>query len=192
MNVLLINGSPRKNGNTCYLLNKVITTLTENGIATELIHLADKNINGCTGCFKCAVNKDKKCVIKLDDFNEVFAKMLEADGIIIGSPTYFTDVTTEVKSILDRAGAVSFVNDGLFRHKAGAAIIALRRGGGVHAFDTINHMFLMNQMFVVGSTYWNLGFGLNEGDVKNDTEGLANMEDLANSMAFLLKKIKDQ
>lgn len=192
MNVLLINGSPRKNGNTCYLLNKVITTLTENGIATELIHLADKNIKGCTGCFKCAVNKDKKCVIKLDDFNEVFAKMLEADGIIIGSPTYFTDVTTEVKSILDRAGAVSFVNDGLFRHKAGAAIIALRRGGGVHAFDTINHMFLMNQMFVVGSTYWNLGFGLNEGDVKNDTEGLANMEDLANSMAFLLKKIKDQ
>src|SRR3989339_313012 len=192
MNVLLINGSPRKNGNTCYLLNKVITTLTENGIATELIHLADKNINGCTGCFKCAVNKDKKCVIKLDDFNEVFAKMLEADGIIIGSPTYFTDVTTEVKSILDRAGAVAFVNDGLFRHKAGAAVIALRRGGGVHAFDTINHMFLMNQMFVVGSTYWNLGFGLNEGDVKNDTEGLANMEDLANSMAFLLKKIKDQ
>lgn len=192
MNVLLINGSPRKNGNTCQLLNHAITTLTENGIATEIIHLADKNISGCTGCFKCAVNKDKKCVIKLDDFNEVFAKMLEADGIIIGSPTYFTDVTSNVKSILDRAGAVAFVNDGLFRHKAGAAVIALRRGGGVHAFDTINHMFQMNQMFIVGSTYWNLGFGLNEGDVKNDTEGLANMEDLANSMAFLLKKIKDQ
>jgi len=192
VNVLLINGSPRKNGNTCHLLNHTITTLKKNGIATELIHLTDKDIKGCTGCFKCAVNKDKKCVNKLDDFNKIFAKMLKADGIIIGSPTYFTDVTTEVKSILDRAGAVAFVNDGLFRHKAGAAVIALRRGGGVHAFDTINHMFLMNQMFVVGSTYWNLGFGLNEGDVKNDTEGLANMEDLANSMAFLLKKIKDQ
>ncbi|MBU0468877.1 MAG: flavodoxin family protein [Candidatus Omnitrophica bacterium] len=192
MKVLLINGSPRISGNTFQMLNKAIESLKSNGISTELIQLREKNIKGCTGCFKCAINKDKKCVVKLDDFNEVFAKMIEADGIIIGSPTYFTDVTTEVKSILDRSGAVAFVNNGLFRHKAGAAVIALRRGGGVHAFDTINHMFLMNQMFVVGSTYWNLGFGLNEGDVQNDTEGLANMEDLANSMAFLLKKLKDQ
>lgn len=189
MKVLGINGSPRKDGNTHDLIKKVFEVLQSEGIETEFIQLGGKNIKGCTACFKCFENKDKKCVVNNDIFNELIEKMIEADAFILGSPTYFTDVSTELKALIDRSGLVAAANDGLFRHKVGAAVVAVRRGGGIHVFDTINHLFQMSQMFVVGSTYWNLGFGLNKGDAKRDTEGINNMIDLGNSMAFLLKKI---
>lgn len=118
-------------------------------------------------------------------------KMVEADAIILGSPTYFTDVSAEMKALLDRAGLVAIANGGLFRGKVGAAVVAVRRGGGTHAFDTINHMFLMSGIIVPGSTYWNLGFGLDKGDVDKDNEAARNMVDLGNTIAWLGAAIHD-
>lgn len=189
MKVVGINGSPRKDGNTHDLINMVFKILQAEGIETEFVQLGGKNIKGCTACYKCFENKDKRCAVKNDIFNEVMEKMIEADGIVLGSPTYFTNVSAELKALIDRSGLVAVANGGLFRHKVGAAVVAVRRGGGIHVFDSINHLFQMSQMFVVGSTYWNLGFGREKGDVNKDTEGINNMTDLATSMAFLLKKI---
>ena len=189
MKVIGINGSPRKDGNTHDLIKKVLEVVQSEGIETEFIQLGGKNIKGCIACFKCFENKDKRCAVKNDICNEVIEKMIEADAFIFGSPTYFTDVSTELKALIDRSGLVASANEGLFRHKVGAAVVAVRRGGGIHVFDTINHLFQKSQMFIVGSTYWNLGFGLNKGDVKEDTEGINNMVDLGKSIVFLLKKI---
>lgn len=189
MKVIAVNGSPRVEGNTFQLIRKVLEKVESEGLATELVQIGGKPISGCTACGKCFQTRDSRCINNNDVFNEVFSKIIKADGIIFGSPTYFTDVTAELKALIDRTGFVALANGGLLRHKAGAAVVAVRRGGGTHAFDTINHLFQMNQMFIVGSTYWNLGYGLNPGDVMGDSEGLANMDDLANSMCYLLKKL---
>ncbi|MFH1061501.1 MAG: flavodoxin family protein [Candidatus Omnitrophota bacterium] len=189
MKVLAINGSPRVQGNTHELIKKVFVSLEAEGIQTEIIQVGGKNIKGCIACYKCFENKDKKCAVKNDICNSVIEKMFEADGLILGSPTYFTDVTAELKALIDRTGFVSGANGGLLRHKVGAAVVAVRRGGGIHAFDTMNHLFQISQMFIVGSTYWNLGFGREKGEVLNDNEGMNNMTNLGQSMAFLLKKL---
>jgi multimeric flavodoxin WrbA len=188
MKVLCLNGSPRKDGNTALLLSKLCQTLQTEGITTETVSLSGKKLRGCTACFACARNKNRDCAVK-DDFNPILKSMIESDALVLGSPTYFTDVTAELKAMIDRSGFVAVMNGGLFRGKVGAAVAAVRRAGAVHVFDTINHLFLMNRMFVVGSTYWNLGIGLEKGDVQSDTEGMNNMEDLGKSMAFLLKKL---
>lgn len=190
MKVIGINGSPRPAGNTSIMLKTVFETLEAEGIETELIQVGGTDIKGCRACYACIKTKNSKCATKGDGFNEIFAKMAEADGMILGSPTYFADITPELKALIDRSGFVSRVNGGLFRHKAGAAVISLRRGGAIHAYDSINHLFGISQMFTVGSTYWNLGFGGRDGgEVVNDTEGMENMRDLGKSMAFLLKKL---
>ena len=189
MKVIAFNGSPRKEGNTSILIDLVLDQLKKEGIETEYYQLGGKKIRGCTACFGCFKNQDKKCVVKDDVLNECIEKMVEADGIVLGSPTYFTDVSAELKALIDRSGLVAVANGGLLRHKVGAAVVAVRRGGGLHVFDSINHLFQMSQMFVVGSTYWNLGFGLEKGEVKNDDEGIKNMTDLGGSMAFLIKKL---
>jgi len=115
--------------------------------------------------------------------------MIEADGILLASPTYFADVTAEMKAFIDRCGMIGKANGDLFQRKVGAAIISVRRGGAIHAFDTINHFFLISQMIIPGSSYWNMGLGGNPGDVESDEEGLATMELLGHNMAWLLKKI---
>ncbi|NTU96579.1 MAG: flavodoxin family protein [Chlorobiaceae bacterium] len=190
MKVLLINGSPRKEGNTRKMLDRVGETLEAEGIGTELLQVGGTAIRGCLACYRCIELKDRQCSTKNDNFNAIFRKMLEADGIVLGSPTYFADITPEMKALIDRSGYVSRVNGNLFHHKTGAAVISLRRGGGIHAFDSINHLFQICGMFTVGSTYWNLGFGGREGnEVENDREGMENMRDLGQSMAFLLKKL---
>jgi multimeric flavodoxin WrbA len=189
MKVVAFNGSPRRGGNTETLLMKVLEPLTEAGIETELVQLGGRHIRGCTACGKCIERQDGRCVIETDDFNEMYQKILGADGIVLGSPTYFADVSTETKALIDRAGFVSFANGGLLKRKVGGAVIAVRRGGGVHAFDSINHLFLMSQMIVVGSTYWNLGYGLDPDDVLSDDEGLQNMRNLGEGIAWLLGKI---
>ena len=189
MKVIGINGSPRKEGNTSIMIKKTLSVLETEGIKTSFIQLGGENIHGCTACYQCGRNKNKKCAIGNDCFNEIFARMLDADGIIIGSPTYFADVTTEVKALIDRAGFVARANDNLLQHKVGAAAVAVRRGGGIHAFDTINHLFLISRMFVTGSSYWNLGLGRKPGDVENDEEGMTTMRHLGESMALLLKKL---
>ena len=182
MKAVAINGSPRQGGNTEILLRKVLEPLASSGWDTEFIQLGGKNIRGCTACYRCFETKDERCSVKTDFFNECLEKMLAADAIVLGTPTYFSDVSAEMKALLDRAGFVGVANGGLLRGKIGAAVVAVRRGGGTHAFDTINHMFLMSGAIVPGSIYWNLGFGLDKGDVADDEEGLRNMEDLGTTI----------
>ncbi len=188
MKVVGFNGSARKDGNTAILINCVFKELQAEGIETELVQLAGKDIAGCRACFGCFANKDGLCT--QDDYlNTCVQKMAEADGIILGSPTYFTDVSTEMKALIDRAGLVAKANDSMFRRKVGAAVIAVRRAGSIHAFDSINHFFLITEMIVPGSDYWNMGFGLEKGDVEKDAEGIGTMKVLGRNMAWLLKKI---
>ncbi len=190
MYAVAINGSPRKGGNTELLLKEVLSELHESGWETELVTVGGTTIRGCLACRKCFDKKDKQCVNKADNFNDIFSKMLKADAIIPGSPTYFAAVSADLKALIERAGYVAFANDNAFSGKIGAAVVAVRRGGATHAFDTINHMFQMSRMVIPGSTYWNMGFGLNEGDVLEDEEGIANMRHLGKCIDWLGKAIK--
>jgi len=185
MKALAINGSPRKGGNTETLLRKALEPLAAAGHGTDYVQVGGTRIRGCTACGACGRMKNKRCVIEDDVFNLAFAKMLEADAILIGSPVYFADATAETKALIDRAGRVARANGGLFRRKIGAAVAAERRGGAIHAVDSIQHLFLANQMIVPGSTYWNFGVGRDPGDVRGDAEGLANMQDLGEQIAWL-------
>jgi multimeric flavodoxin WrbA len=191
MKVIAFNGSARRNGNTAILIREVFSELQDEDIATEMVQLAGKTIRGCTACGKCFDNQDKRCAIDNDFANECIEKMLEADGIILASPTYFADVTAEIKALIDRAGYVSRANPDILKRKIGAAIVAVRRAGAIHAFDTLNHFFLISQMIVPGSSYWNIGIGRAIGDVEQDEEGLETMRILGRNMAWLLKKIKE-
>ncbi len=189
MKVVAFNGSPRKGGNTEHLLRHVLSTLKAEGIRTELVQIGGKKVHGCMACGKCFESRDQKCVIDNDFVNGCIQKMVAAEGILIGSPTYFADVSTETKALIDRAGFVGMANGGLYARKAGAAVVAVRRAGGIHVFDTINHFFGISSMYTVGSSYWNLGMGLQEGEVEQDAEGIATMENLGRNMAWLLKKM---
>jgi len=189
MKVVAFNGSPRRKGNTALLLNEMFSILEKDGIETELIQLGNKPVHGCTACGKCKEIKDGKCHIKNDHLNFCIEKMVEADGIIIGSPVYFADVTPEVKALIDVAGYVIRANGHLLKRKVGAGVIAVRRGGALHTFASINNFFLINQMIVPGSSYWNFAIGRNEGDVLNDDEGLQTIRTLAENMAWLLPKL---
>ena len=190
MFALAINGSPRKEGNTEILLNTVLEPLSAAGWETEIYQIGGKAIQGCQACFVCFNNHDKRCAMKGDCLNEVLEKVIRADVLIIGSPTYFSDVTSETKAFLDRTGFVSRANGNMLRGKIGAAVIAVRRGGGVHAYDTINHMFQLTQMIIPGSLYWNLGYGREKGEVNQDEEGLRNMKNLGKSIDIIGKAIK--
>lgn len=189
MKVVAFNGSARKDGNTAILINHVLSELRGEGIETELVQLAGKKIHGCIACYKCAENKDRECAQKDDIANECIRKMIDADGIILGSPTYFSDLTPEMKALIDRAGFVSRMNDFLFKRKVGAAVVAVRRAGGIHVFDSINHLFLMSQMIVPGSSYWSIGIGREKGEVEKDEEGIQTMKVLGKNMAWLLKNL---
>jgi len=191
MKVVAFNGSARKDGNTAILVNTVFKELKKAGIRTELVQLAGKKIRGCTACNLCFRNQDRRCALKGDILNECIEKMLDADGIILASPTYFADVSAEMKALIDRAGFVAKANQDMFRRKVGASVVAVRRGGAIHAFDTMNHFFFISQMIVPGSSYWNVGIGLAPGDVKADDEGTMTMQTLGANMAWLLKKIND-
>jgi multimeric flavodoxin WrbA len=189
MKVVAFNGSPRKNGNTSLLIQEVFREFEKEGIETEVIQIGNKSVHGCTGCMKCKEVKDGRCHIKNDLLNLCIEKMVEADGIIIGSPVYFADVTTEVKALIDVAGYATRSGGHLLKRKIGAAVIAVRRGGALHAFETINNFFLINQMIVPGSSYWNFAIGRDPGDVLNDEEGIKTMKELGQNMSWLLRKI---
>jgi multimeric flavodoxin WrbA len=188
MKVVAFNGSARKDGNTAILVNYVLDELKKEGIETELVQLAGKKIQGCAACYKCFDNKDQRCSVKDDVANECIEKMIEAQGIIMASPTYFADVTAEMKALIERSGFVSRANGDMLKRKVGAAVVAVRRAGSIHTFDSINHFFLITQMLVPGSRYWNMGFGLDKGEVEGDKEGLKIMKTLGQNMAWLLKK----
>lgn len=183
------NGSPRKGGNTEILLRKVLSEIEKEGIRTELIQVGGKPLRGCTACMKCRQSKETRCAIGTDDLNSYIEKALDAKIIIIGSPTYFADVSSETKALIDRLGFVTRGAGSLLKDKIGAAVVAVRRAGAVHAFDTINHFFLISGMVVAGSTYWNLGVGREKGEVENDAEGLENMADLGRRLAKLAKTL---
>jgi multimeric flavodoxin WrbA len=191
MKVVAFNGSARKDGNTTILVKTVFSELKKEGIRTELVQLAGKKIRGCIACGKCFTNQDKRCAVTGDIANDCIEKMLEADGIILASPTYFADVSAEMKALIDRSGFVAKANQDMFRRKVGASVVAVRRAGAIHAFDTMNHFFFISQMIVPGSSYWNIGIGLAPGDVNDDEEGLSTMQSLGANMAWLMKKIRD-
>jgi multimeric flavodoxin WrbA len=186
MKVVAFNGSPRKDGNTFILINHVFRELEKEGIETELVHLSEKEIHGCIACYKCFENKDQRCSVKGDFANDCIEKMTKAEGIILGSPVYFMDITPEMKALIDRSGFVSRANGGMYKNKVGAAVAALRRSGGMHAIDSMNHFLLSQEIFIVGRA---IALGRDKGDVEKDEEGIQSVKTLGQRMAWLLRKL---
>ena len=189
MKVVAFNGSARRGGNTAILLGHVLGELAKEGIETELVELAGAEIHGCLACRKCSTRKDRRCSQTDDMGNVCIDKMAAADGILLGSPTYVADISPEIKALIDRACLVSGANGGMFRRKVGAAVVAVRRAGAIHAFDALNHFFLITEMIIPGSSYWNIGIGREPGEVEKDEEGIRTMKTLGRNMAWLLKKV---
>ena len=187
MKVIAINGSPNKEGNTFHALSMVGDELKANGIDFEILHIGHKMIHGCTACSKCAINKDEKCIIKTDDLNQWIQIIKEADGIIIGSPVYYSGIAGTMKSFLDRLFYVSGSNGGLLRQKVAAAVVAVRRSGGSVTFDSLNHYLTYSEMIIATSNYWNVIHGREAGEVNQDIEGKQIMRVLGKNMAWLLK-----
>ncbi len=190
MKVIAFNGSARKEGNTSILLNLVLDELMAEGIETEIYSLAGKLVQGCIACFKCFENKNRRCAVEKDIINECIQKMDEADGILLGSPTYFADVSASMKALIERGGMVGRANVDMYKRKVGAAVVAVRRAGGIHVFNSLNYFFSINEMIIPGSSYWNLGIGRQPGEVNNDVEGVQTMKNLGKNMAWLMKKIE--
>ena len=191
MNVVAFNGSGRKDGNTYLLLKTVLDELKQEGIGTELVQMAEQDpIQGCRACYQCMEQKNMKCAIDTDPFNHYFEKISKADGILLGSPVYFSDITAGMKALIERSGLVGRANGNVLRRKVGAGVVAVRRAGSNHAFASLNYLFLISEMIVPGSTYWNMALGRNPGDVLEDAEGIQTMRNLGKNMAWLLKKIQ--
>ena len=188
MKVLALNGSARKNGNTDILIGRIFEKLHAAGIETEAAQFAGNIIQPCRACFACGGKGN--CVQQQDDFQIVFEKMKVADGILLGSPVYSANISANMQAFLERAAVVCDMNPGLLKHKVGACFVTARRGGALNAVDVMNHFFLNREMFVVGSTYWNMAYGQMPGDVLNDEEGLATIDNLAENMIWLMKSIK--
>lgn len=190
MKVVAFNGSPRQGANTARLLGHVLGEMEKEGIETELVQLGGENIRPCRACRKCSTRKNRRCSQEDDRGNFFIEKMESADAILLGSPTYVADISPELKALIDRACLVSSANGGMFRRKLGAAVVAVRRAGAMHAFDAINHFFLINEMIIPGSSYWNIGIGREPGEVEQDEEGIRTMKTLGRNMAWLLKKLQ--
>jgi multimeric flavodoxin WrbA len=189
MKVVALNGSSRKDGNTAILLNLVLDELKAEGIETELIQMAGRAPQGCLACYKCFKNQDRRCSVDKDMVNEVIGKMLQAEGILLGSPTYFSDVSAGMRAFIERCGFVGRANDYMFKRKVGAAVVAVRRAGAVPAFNSMNLFLHYMQTVMPGASYWSLGIGRDPGDVLGDKEGVQTMKDLGRNMAWLLKKL---
>lgn len=190
MKVLGINGSARVNGNTAIMMERVFSKLRGKGIECEMIQLAGETIHGCNSCDQCMKNLDERCCIDDDIVNDLIQKMKSADGLILGSPVYFSNITPEMKALIDRTGRVLRANDHMMKRKVGASIVAVRRAGALPAFNDMNYFFFVEQMIVPGSSYWNLCMGKDIGDVLEDEEGMRTMDDLAENFAWVLEKIK--
>lgn len=192
MKVLAINSSARKDGNTAILINTVFDELNKEGIETEIVQLSGKIIEPCKACWACGGRKN--CVYKKDSFQEIFEKMTQVDGIILGSPVYTANISANMQALLERSSVVADMNrsENLFQHKVGAAVTAARRGGALSALDAMNHFFMLQNMFVVGSSYWPMAYGQMPGDVQSDGEGLETMRNLGRNMAYLLKALDER
>lgn len=190
MKVLAINGSARKNGNTDILIRRIFEKLNAAGIETEAVQFAGNIMEPCKACFACGGKEN--CVHKKDRFQEVFEKMKGVDGIVLGSPVYSANISANMQAFLERAAVVCDMNPSLLKHKIGACLVSARRGGALNAIDAMNHFFLNHEMFVVGSTYWNIAYGQMSGDVLKDEEGLSNIDNLAENMVWLLGSIRQE
>jgi multimeric flavodoxin WrbA len=188
MDIIAFNGSARRNGNTAFFIEKTFEPLREQGFTCEMVQLAGHSVRGCAACLGCREEENTRCTIN-DIVNDCIDKMYAAKAIIIGSPTYFSDITTETKGLIDRAGFVSRGNGNPLRRKVGAGIAVARRAGAIHALMSINQFFLINEMISVGSSYWNVGFGKDIGDAQSDDEGIETMHCLGENIAWILKKI---
>jgi len=189
VNVVAFNGSPNPDGNTAILLRYVLAELEGEGIGTELVHIGAGGLVGCTDCGVCVARKDDRCALDDTPVNEWIAKMIAADGIVIGSPVYYANCTAATQALIERCGYPLRKGSNPLPRKVGAAVIAARRAGAIHAFDSINHFFQIAEMIVVGSSYWNIGMGRDSGDVEGDEEGIATMRTLGRNMAWVLKKL---
>lgn len=192
MKVLAINSSARKDGNTAILINTVFEELSKEGIETEMVQLSGKIIGPCKACWACGGKKN--CIHKNDLFWEIFEKMTQADGMILGSPVYTANISANMQAFLERAAVVTDMNrtENLLGHKVGAAVAAARRGGALNALDAMNHFFMLQNMFVVGSSYWPMAYGQMPGDVFKDEEGVNTMKVLGQNMAYLLKALEEK
>jgi multimeric flavodoxin WrbA len=189
MKVIGFNGSPRKDGNTTDLLRLVLQEVEKQGIETELVQLSAKPIHGCDACYKCFENKDQRCSVKDDAVNEYIEKMMAAQGIILGSPSYFQGTTPEMKALIDRAGFVGLANDKMYKGRIGAAVCCFRRTGGMHTIETMNHFFFSNEIIIAGRA---LCVARDKGDVKKDAEGIQQAQALGQRMAWLLTKVSKE
>lgn len=187
MKVVAFNGSPNAEGNTYHALSMVANEIEKEGIEVEIIHIGHKIIRGCMGCGRCAANLNERCVYHADEVNIWIQKMKEADGILLGSPVYFSSIAGTMKSFLDRAFFVCAVNDNLLRHKVGASVVAVRRSGGVITFQQLNNYITFAEMLMPASNYWNVIHGNAPGEVFKDEEGVQIMRVLGQNMAWLLK-----
>ncbi len=190
MKVVAFNGSARKDGNTAILINVVLEELKKEGIETELIQMAGENLQGCVACYKCFKTKDCRCANDKDRMNEYIAKMREADGVLLGSPTYFSDVTSNMRAFIERCGFVGRANDYILKRKVGSSVVAVRRAGAIPAFSSMNLFLHYMQMIMPGSSYWNIGIGRDPGEVLKDAEGIETMKTLGENMAWLLKRLQ--
>lgn len=190
MKVVAFNGSPNKEGNTWHALKMVTAELESAGIDSEIVHVGNKAIHGCTACGQCLKNKNEQCVLPGDDVNEWVQKMKTADGILLASPVYYSAISGTMKSFLERAFFVAGVNDSMLRHKVGAAVVAVRRSGGVTTFDQLNHFINYAEMLLPAANYWNVIHGRSPGEVSQDLEGVQIMRVLGKNMAWLLQLVE--
>lgn len=184
MKVIALNGSPRKNGNTYQALRTMADELEKEGIETEIVSLGGQNIHGCIACNYCATSENNQCVFKNDCVNEVVAKMKEADGFILGSPTYYAGIAGTMKSFLDRA---FYSSSPYFKYKVATSVAAVRRAGGVDVMHQLNNYLNLAETILPPSQYWTIGYGTEEGEVQQDGEGLQTLRKNARAMAWLLK-----
>ena len=189
MQVVAFNGSPRRGGNTEQMIRLVFDELEQAGIETELVQLGGNLVHGCSACQQCKQNLDQRCSVDSDMINDCIAKMIAAEGIIIGSPTYIAGLTTETKALIDRGAYVARANGNMLARKVGAAVSPMRRAGAIHVLDSINHFFGVAGMYTAGSSYWNLAIGREPGEIQDDPEGVQCMKDLGANMAWALQKL---
>ncbi len=189
MKVVAFNGSPKKEGNTYQAIKLVAAELEKEGMEVEIIHVGSKAIRGCLACGLCAKNNDEKCVIDNDEVNDWIQKMKAADGILLGSPVHYAAIGGTMKSFLDRAFYVG--NTVIFRHKVGAAVVAVRRSGGVATFNQLNNYINYAEMLIPTTNYWNVIHGTAPGEALDDEEGKQIMRVLGKNMAWLMKLVEN-
>lgn len=189
MKIVAFNGSPNKNGNTWHAIKMVTDELEREGIKTEIVHVGNKAIRGCLACGQCAKKRNEQCVQTGDPLNEWIQKVKVADGIIVGSPVHFAAIGGTMKSFLDRFFYVTGVNDSMLRHKVGAAVVAVRRSGGLPTFNQLNNFLCYSEMLLPTSNYWNVIHGTKPGEATRDEEGTQIMRTLGKNMAWLLQLV---